>query len=93
MSQKLELQERIKVERDGEQIDVYNWVNVSKPMVIRGHNPTHETFEAEIGAGDSPKTPDAVTHWVAEEMRYEGIDPEDHGIDVIDPTADGVHVL
>jgi hypothetical protein len=77
-----------------EEIEVYNWVNVEQRSAVRGHNPVVEYFDADIGAGDSPETPDAVTHWVAEELDFEhNIDLSDHGIEVIDPTDDEVSVL
>jgi len=86
--------ERITVECDGEELEVFNWVNVKQPAVVRGHNPIVEKFEAEIGAGDSTKTPEAVTHWLATELDVEfGIDVEDQGIEIIDPTDVEVNVL
>lgn len=79
--------------KDGEEVEVFNWVNIKQPAIIRGHNPAVETFDAEIGAGDSPRTPDAVTTWVAEELEMEyGINPEDHDIEVIDPESEEVEV-
>lgn len=94
---KLQRREQITVERDGEELDVFNWVNIKQPAVVRGHNPVVETFESEIGAGDSPETPDAVTHWVAEELFREfsitKSDLQEQGIDVVDPTSEEVDVL
>jgi len=90
----LQRRERIDVLVDGEERIVYNWVNIRQPAIVRGHNPVVDHFEADIGAGDSPETPDAVTHWVAKELYHEfAIEPEDHGIDVIDPTSEEVDVL
>lgn len=89
----LQHQDRIRVERDGEEIEVFNWVNISQPSVVRGIG-SIETFDARIGAGDSGIEPEAVTEWVAEELWNEfGIEVEKHGIEVIDPTDDGVTVL
>jgi hypothetical protein len=87
--------ERVTVEdADGEEVDVYNWVNVEQRTIIRGHNPTVEQFGADIGAGDSPEPPEAVTPEVAEELHWEhSIDVVDHDIRVIDPTAEEVDVL
>lgn len=86
--------DRITVVKDGEEIEVFNWVNLKQPAVVRGGNPTVEKFDAEIGAGDSSAAPDAITTWVAEELDWEfGIDPEDQGIDVIDPTDEEVTVV
>jgi hypothetical protein len=94
MHDNLKLHERIDVQRDGEEITVYNWVNIKQPAVVRGHNPVVEKFDAEIGAGDSPTTPDYVTPWVAEELWHEfNIEVEDHGIEVVDPESDDVALL
>ena len=91
---KPQLQERLTVEKDGGEIEVFNWVNIQQPAVVRGHNPVVETFDAEIGAGDSPMKPDAVTEWVAEELWHElGIEVEDHDIEVIDVESEEVEVL
>lgn len=90
---RLQRKERLTVLREGEEIEVFNWVNIQQPAVVRGHNPVVEKFDAEIGAGDSPMKPDAVTHWIAEELWHEfGIEVEDHGIEVIDPTGEEVTV-
>ncbi len=91
----LKQRDRIEVERDGEEIEVFNWVNIELPAQVRASNPVVEKFKADIGAGDSPLTPDAVTVWVAEELEYEfGIDvEEDHAIEVVDPESDDVTVL
>jgi len=89
------LSERLTVSIGGEEREVYNWVNVKQPAVVRGHNPTVETFSAEIGAGDSPETPSAVTEWVAKELWHEfSIDlSRRDDIDVIDIESDEVTVL
>ncbi len=90
----LSLRESIDIKRDGEEITVYNWVNVQQRAAVRGHNPEVETFGADIGAGDLPETPEAVTPDVAETLDWEfGIDVSDHGIEVIDPESEEVHVL
>ncbi|WP_225334265.1 hypothetical protein [Halomicrobium urmianum] len=92
--QELRRKERLTVVQDGEETEVFNWVNVNQPAIVRGHNPVVDTYDAQIGAGDSSMHPDAVTHWVAEELRDEfNIDPEDHDIEVIDPTDEEVGVL
>jgi hypothetical protein len=91
---RLQHRDRITVQRDGEEIEVFNWVNVQVPAVVRGGNPVVEKFDPDIGAGDSPIKPDAVTHWVAEELDVEfGIHPEDHGIEVVDVESDEVSVV
>jgi hypothetical protein len=90
----LQHRDRIKVHRDGEEVEVFNWVNIKQPAVVRGGNAVVEKFDPEIGAGDSSRTPNAVTGWVAEELRREfGIEVADHGIEVIDVESDGVDVL
>jgi hypothetical protein len=90
----LQHRDRITVERAGEELDVFNWVNIMQPAVVRGGNPVVEKFDAEIGAGDMQRSPEAITTWVAEELRREfHIDPEDHGIEVVDVESDGVIVL
>ncbi len=89
----LKHRDRITVHRDGEEIDVFNWVNLKQPAVVRGAG-TIEKFDADIGAGDSPATPDYVTEWVAEELWHEfSIDVEDYGIEVVDVESDEVDVL
>jgi len=90
----LQHRDRITVRRDGEEVEVFNWVNITQPTVVRGGNPTVEKFDAQIGAGDSARTPGAVTEWVAEELWHElSIDVADHGIEVIDVESDDVDVL
>ena len=93
----LQRKERLTVARNDEEIEVFNWVNILQPAVVRGHNPVVEKFDAEVGAGDSSMTPDAVTHWVAEELWHEFYidekDLEQRDIDVIDVTSEEVDVL
>lgn len=91
---KPQLQERLTVVRDGEELEVFNWVNVNQPAIVRGHNPVVDKYDATIGAGDASFEPDAVTTWVAEELEAEfGIDPADHGIEVVDVESEEVDVL
>ncbi|OLZ39110.1 hypothetical protein A6E15_19290 [Natrinema saccharevitans] len=93
-SLKPQLQERLTVERDGEELEVFNWVNITQHSTVRGHNPLVQTDAVEIGAGDASFSPDAVTAWVADELRDEfQVDPEDHGIEVVDVESDEVNVL
>lgn len=92
----LHRQDRIPVElEDGEEVELFNVVTVRRVKRVRGHNPTVEAYEPEILAGDGGiGKPDAVTHWVAEELYDEtGVDVEDHDIDVINPHHAGVDVL
>lgn len=94
MQLSLRQREHITVRRDGEEIEVYNWVNITRQTTVRGHNPCVERGDPTLGAGDSTMDPDAVTHWVADELEDEFyIDVTDHGIEVIDPTAEEVEVL
>jgi len=91
---RLQHRDRIGVYRDGEELEVFNWVNIKQPSVVRGGNPLVRKFDAEIGAGDMARTPEAVTTWVADELRREfHIDPEDHGIEVVDVESDDVDIL
>jgi len=88
----LKHRDTITVHRDGERIEVYNWVNLKQPALVRGAS-TIEKFEAEIGAGDSSMDPDYVTEWVAEDLWHEfGIDVENYGIEAIDVESDEVTV-
>jgi hypothetical protein len=84
--------ERIEVRVDGEDVTVYNWVNLEIPYVVHGGS-TSEQFEPNIGAGDSPKTPEYVTEWIAKDLWHEHhIDVEKHGIEVVDIESDEVDV-
>lgn len=77
----------------GEEITIYNWVNVVSPVVIYGGK-SIEHFELDIGKGDSTVTPNYVTEWVAQDIYHEyTVEVEDHGIEVIDPTDEEVVVL
>lgn len=81
----LRRRDRIEVERDGETLDVYNWVTMERASRVRGNNPVVEHFEPCIFGGDSRMEPDAVTDWVARELIVEfDIDVTDHGIEVVD---------
>jgi hypothetical protein len=90
----LQRQDRITVLADGEEVTVFNWVNVQRGATVRGTNPIVQYHEPSIAAGDSHHSPEAVTHWIAAELRNEfNIDVSDHGISVIDPTDEEVTVL
>jgi hypothetical protein len=90
----LRLNDSLTVRQGGEEIEVYNWVNIKRRSIVRGNNPVVEHGEATIHAGDSRIEVDAVTHWLGEELKFEfGIDVTEHGIEVIDPTSDEVDVL
>ena len=91
--------DKITVVRGGETTEVYNWVNVLTCSAANVRPGSVERFsepgpDTNINASDhSNKTPKAVTHWVAEQLEYEfGIDPAEHGIDVINPTDPEVAV-
>jgi len=76
-----------------EELTVFNWVTLSNPKRFRGYNPTMETFDPQIGAGDTQMAPDAVTKWGADEIQSEEhIDVRDHGIEVIDIEDDDIDV-
>lgn len=84
------------IDENGEEVEVFNWITVNLTDRVRGYNPVYERFGdgIEIGAGDSMMDPDAVTKDIAEELQDSlGIDVRDHGIRVIDPTAEGVDVV
>jgi len=92
----LNQRERIEVKVDGEEVTVFNWVNLSQPATVRGHNPVVEPYETAVYAGDSQMEPDAVTHWVAdelEEVSLINVDLDAQGIDVIDVTSEEVTIL
>jgi hypothetical protein len=92
--QELRQSDTLTVDVDGEELEVYGWLNIERRTTYRGSNPVVAPGEPEIGAGDSRMKPEAVTHWVAEEVEADsGIDVEDHGIRVIDPTDEEVDVL
>ena len=89
----LRMRDRIAVERDGERIDVFNWANVTERKTPRG-GVSVETHRGDVGAGDSSAPPDAVTHWLADDLFHEcSIDVEDRGIEVVDVESEEVDVL
>ena len=94
---KTQLRDRITVVKDGEEIEVYNWVNIKQPAIVRGNNPVVETFDCDIGAGDSTMKPDAITEWVAEELWHEfsisESDLREKGIGVIDVESEEVDLV
>lgn len=88
--------EQVEVRADGERVTVWNWVNINLPAHVRGHNPITETFEdqMDINAGSTTQTPEAVSDLVAQNLEDEyRVDVEEHGIDVIDPTAEEVDLI
>lgn len=83
-------------DENGDEVRVYNWLSVKTEATVRGSNPVFQQFDdgVKIGAGDSWVEPDAVSDRVAEELQEaRGIDVRDHGIRVIDPTAEDVDVV
>lgn len=87
--------DRIEVERDGEELEVFNHVSVSTHHYVNSVN-GHESFEADIAKGDMGRgpTPDAVTERVAEYLWTEWkIEVEDYDIEAIDLESDEVNVL
>lgn len=93
-------QERITVEKDGEEIDVWNFLNVTLACQVRGGNPVTEEFPGDhrITMGGGGTEPDYVTSWVAEELWHNyDIDLFDghreFDIEVVDLEDDEVTVL
>lgn len=86
--------DRITIERDGERLDVFNWVNITQKSVIYAGAGSTERFTMEIGAGDSSIKPERITEWIAKELWHEyGFDAEENGIEVVDVESDEVTVL
>jgi len=88
-------QDVLTVERDGEQIEVYNHVSVSRHYYVNSVN-GYEELKASLTKGDMAEgpEPEAVTDRLARLLWGEfGITVEDRGIDVIDPADDEVTVL
>lgn len=82
------------IDENGDERTVFGWATIERAKRIRGSNPVVEAFEPTILGRDGIPNPDAVTHWVAEEIQNEErVDVTEHGIDVIDPTDDEVDVL
>lgn len=89
----LKRRDTITVERDGEQIEVYNWCTVDECHRVRPGET--ETFEPRVWAGDAIGVePDAITHWLARYLT-EAVDIRVSRLDVevINPTKDGVTVV
>lgn len=86
--------DRITVEKDGEEIDVFNHVSVENHHYVNSVN-GYETFEPRIYDGDNPtQPPEVITERVADLLWAEwGIEAEDHGIDVIDPSDEDATVV
>lgn len=96
--------ETIDVGIDGEQIEVWNALNVTMAYQVRGGNPSAEKFPSEhviemLGGGTEPEY---VTTWVAEALWHEvGIDlglfnsdgSEEFDIEVVDIESEDVIVL
>lgn len=81
-------------DENDEEREVFGWATVEIAARVRGSNPVVDQFEPDIFAGDSRMKPEAVTHWLAEEIETEyRVDVRDHDIDVIDPTDEEVDVL
>ena len=94
---RLRHRERIEVYHNGEEITVWNALNVDMPYQIRGSKLSKEAYPdlatiEIIGGGPQP---DYVTEWIAEELWHVfGIDDLDvFGIEVIDVEADDVERL
>lgn len=87
--------DRITVERDGEELEVFNNVSVTTYHYVNSVN-GHERLDHRIAKGDmgDGPPPEAVTARVARILQDEWwIDPEIDGIEVIDVTDDDVGVI
>lgn len=91
----LQQRDRIDViDEKGEQRVVYGWATVQHGAFVRGSNPAVEQINLNIYAGDSGMKPEAVTHWLAEEIEAQyQTDVRELGIDVINPRNSEVEVL
>jgi hypothetical protein len=90
-----ENRDRINVIRDGEEVEVFNHVCVSRHFYVNSVN-GHEEFEADIAKGDmgDGPAPEYVTERVARLISDEfRVDVADHGIDVVDIDSEDVEVL
>ena len=95
MSSQITGRDRLTVEHDGEEIEVFNHVSVAQYHYVNSVN-GYETFEPDISKGDmgGGPSPEYVTERVAELLYHEfGIEVEQHGIEAIDLDADEVTVL
>lgn len=89
--------DRIPVEKDGEEIEVFNHVSVLQEHYVNSVN-SYDTFHGPIKAGDGGiGVPDAVTTRVAtmlyDEFSIDLENSDEYDIDVIDPSAEEVDVL
>lgn len=93
----LRQQDVITVHRDGEEVEVYNWVSLERTQraVLRG-DLTSENYDEDptVMDGEGVLVPEAVTQWVADDLAREyNVDVTECGIDVIDVESDEVDVL
>jgi hypothetical protein len=87
--------DRILVERQGEEVEVFNHENVSTHHYVNSIN-GYESFEGDVYPGDYPagEPPEAVTPRVTRLLYDEfGIDVASLGIETIDPNDPEVVVL
>lgn len=94
----MELQHRdtILVEHEGEEKEVYNWVNIERKQKasVRANSVDHFDEDPDIGAGDSQSPPEYVTTWLAAMLGHEfGIDVTLHDIEVVDIESAEVQLL
>jgi hypothetical protein len=88
----LHTQARIVVEVDDERYELYNEVEVDTTYLVTATET--ETLQVDIWSEEYGIVPWGVTHWVAQRLREDlDVDVEDHGIAVVDPTADHVRVV
>jgi len=87
------LYDMVTVVVDGEEIDVYNEVTVTRSHSVTPNQTESYTVRIEAGNGGIGK-PAAVSQQLAETLATDyNIDLTDHGIDVIDPTAEEVDLV
>lgn len=94
----LQIRDRIDVERHGEELEVWNFLNVTPALQFRGGGVVREDFpdEYHIEAGGANGPVDYVTDWVANEIQHElNIDLTDDkwDVEVVNVGADAVTVL
>lgn len=85
--------DRYLVQRDGEELEVYNWCSLVRRHQIFA-NGSSEEFSPKIGAGDSTMTPEYVTERLADQLWHDhNIEVENEGIEAVDINSDEVTVL
>jgi len=91
------MSDRILVDRDGEEIEIFDWVSVRQEHRVHSTG-GYETFIGPILAGDGGLgEPDAITPRIAELIQSEfGVSErtlDERGIEVVDPDSNEVERL